>query len=459
MHSDNVDPRDDPRRWWILLAIGMGSLMTALDGSVVNTILPILRRTFNSDVATIEWVVTIYLLTISGLLLGFGRLGDMQGNKRVYLWGFALFVGGSVICGWAPALGVLIAARALQALGGAMLSANSPAILTRSFPPSQRGRALGLQATMTYLGLVAGPSLGGWLATAYGWRSVFFINVPVGLLALGLGLWSIPQDRMTSREERFDFAGAALFTVGLVLLLLGMNRGHDWGWGALSTLGILGAASLLLGAFVFVEARAPYPMLALDLFRSRIFSAATVSAVFNYVCVYGILFLMPFYLIEGRGLTSARAGALLMVQPLVMAVAAPFSGTLSDRFGSRLFATLGMGVLALSLFLCSSLGADSSFRLVGVTLALSGLGVAFFTTPNASALLGAAPSHRQGIASGVMATARNTGMALGVGLSGAVLNTVLRRASLFEAIDGAFLALVVVALAGAVTSASRGGRG
>ncbi len=172
----------------MLLCIGIGTFMSALDGSVVNTVLPVIRQALNSDVATVEWVVTVYLLVVSGLLLSVGRLGDIRGHKVLYVSGFVIFVLGSALSGFSPSDTFLVAARAFQALGASMLFANSPAILTANFPAAQRGQALGIQAAMTYLGLTAGPSLGGWLADAFSWRAVFFINIPVGLLALILSL-------------------------------------------------------------------------------------------------------------------------------------------------------------------------------------------------------------------------------------------------------------------------------
>ncbi|MCJ7706093.1 MAG: MFS transporter, partial [Anaerolineales bacterium] len=289
--SQPQQPSSSSRKWLILLAIGVGSFMSALDGSVINTILPVVSRAFGSDVATIEWVVTVYLLVVSGLLLSVGRLGDLRGHKPVYVSGFAVFVLGSALCGLAPNVAALIAWRALQALGAAMLFANAPAILTKNFPAVERGRALGLQATMTYLGLTAGPSIGGWLADQLGWRSVFYINVPVGLIAVWLSLRFIPRDPAPEHTERFDLAGAALFLLGLVTLLLGLNQGHAWGWTSLPIVGLLVAAGLLLAAFVVVEGRVPYPMLDLDLFRRRLFSASVASAVLNYICLYSIVFL------------------------------------------------------------------------------------------------------------------------------------------------------------------------
>jgi EmrB/QacA subfamily drug resistance transporter len=450
-------------KWWILLAIGVGSFMTALDGSVVNIILPVVSGAFKSDVATVEWVVTIYLLVVSGLLLSFGRLGDMRGHKRVYLSGFLVFVVSSALCGLAPSVDVLIAARALQALGGAMLLANAPAILTKNFPPTQRGQALGLQATMTYLGLTVGPSLGGWLTSQYGWRAVFYINIPVGLLALLLSLHFIPRDAAAEQTERFDVAGAITFMAGLVALLLGLNQGHAWGWTSPAILGLLAAAVMLLAVFVIIERRASSPMLDLNLFRVPLFSASTASAVSNYICLFTVLFLLPFYLIQVRGLNPAQAGLILTVQPVIMAIMAPLSGMLSDRMGARLLSTFGMLVMAGGLFLLAQVNIYSPLSYVALALATVGFGTGVFISPNTSALLGAAPLHRRGIASGIMATARNVGMVLGVGLAGAVFTTVQAQAqalgsatATYDGVRAGFLVAIGVALVGALTSAVRG---
>jgi EmrB/QacA subfamily drug resistance transporter len=450
------------RKWWVLIAIGVGTFMTALDGSVVNTVLPVVSRTFRTDVASVEWVVTVYLLVLSGLLLSFGRLGDMRGHKGVYVAGFALFVLGSALCGVAPSVPALVAFRGAQALGGAMLAANAPAILTGNFPASQRGQALGLQATMTYLGLTTGPSLGGWLTSQFGWRTVFYINVPVGLLAVALSLFLIPRDRPAEKTDRFDLAGASTFLGGLVALLLALNQGSDWGWASAPILALLSAAIVLSVAFVAIERRVRSPMLDLSLFGKRLFSASAASAVLNYICLYSIVFVMPFYLIVGRGLSPAQAGLLLTAQPIVMAVAAPLSGALSDRIGSRLLSTLGMLILAGGLLLLSRLGPDTPLPYVGLSLAIAGLGTGIFISPNTSALMGAAPRQRQGIASGILATARNVGMVFGVGLAGAIYITLLRAngaaglAAIPYAAGTALLAACVVALLGTLTSALRG---
>lgn len=446
-------------KWYVLLAVGIGTFMSALDGSVVNTILPVIRTSFQSQVATIEWVVVIYLLVVSGLLLTFGRLGDLRGHRSVYLLGYVIFTIGSALCGLAPTAGALVGFRGAQALGAAMLFSNSPAILTKSFPAEQRGQALGLQATMTYLGLTVGPSLGGWLAQAFSWRAVFYINVPVGILGLLLSWRFVPQDTHEVREERFDALGAFLFMAGLVALLLGLDQGQEWGWTSPRILGLMAGSIVLLALFVRQELHSPWPMLDLTLFRQPVFTASVISAVCNYIALYSVLFLLPFYLIQGRGLNPAQAGLLLTAQPLIMVFAAPISGTLSDKIGSRLPATLGMLIMAGGLLLLSRLNPNSPNTAIIAGLAVCGLGTGIFVSPNNSALMGSAPKNRQGIASGMLATARNMGMVLGIGMSGAILTTFMAGSSgqgVYAAIPVGFMLACGVTLLAALASATRG---
>jgi EmrB/QacA subfamily drug resistance transporter len=437
--------------------------MSALDTSVVNAVLPVISREFGTDVALIEWVVTIYLLVVSGLLLSFGRLGDLRGHRPVFLSGFIIFILSSTLCGLAPSAYALIGFRGLQALGATMLAANSPAILTKNFPAEQRGQALGLQATMTYLGLTVAPSLGGWLTDAFSWRMVFYINVPVGLLALFFSWRFIPLDAPSQQTERFDLTGALVFVSGLVTLLLGLNQGHAWGWGSPQILGLLFGSVLLLATFILIESRRDSPMLDLQLFKHPAFSASVASAVFNYICVFSILFLLPFYLLQGRHLTPSQAGLILTAQPIVMAIVAPISGTLSDRIGVQIPSVIGMAILGFGLFLLSRLDAQSPTLAVVLALTVAGFGTGTFISPNNSALMGSAPRHRQGIAAGVLATARSVGMVLGVGLAGAIFTTVLSHAqsggseaSLFLATRTSFLAATGVAGLGVITSMIRG---
>lgn len=444
------------QKWLVLIAIGMSTFMSALDTSVVNTVLPVINNSFGSEIATVEWVVIIYLLIVSGLLLSFGRLGDIRGHKPVFLTGFSIFIISSALCGWSPSIGALIAFRGLQALGAAMLAANSPAILTKNFPPSQRGQALGLQATMTYLGLTVAPSLGGWLTDLISWRAVFYINVPVGIFAFILAWMFIPQDRKSGAHESFDILGAIIILVGLITLLLALNQGYAWGWFSPQIIGLFLLSGVFLVSFVLVENRSQSPILDLSLFANRVFSAATISAVLNYIAVFSVLLLLPFYLLQGRGLNPSQAGLILTIQPIVMAIVAPISGGISDRIGTRIPTATGMLILSLGIFLMSRFSLNTPIYQVGIALGIAGFGTGTFISPNNSAIMGAAPRERQGIAAGILATSRSTGMVLGVGLAGAIFTTIMAQpvneGTIFTATSASLIAAAIFAGLGAITS-------
>jgi EmrB/QacA subfamily drug resistance transporter len=441
------------QKWWILASLGVGTFMAALDTSIVNAILPAIERHLHGTLDAVQWIIAIYLLVLSGLLLTFGRLGDLRGHRTVCLGGFVLFIIGSALCALSPNLIALIAARGFQAVGAAMILASSPAILTANFPAEQRGTALGLQATMTYLGLACGPSLGGWLSDAFGWQSVFFLNLPVGGIAVVACLFFIPKTPASSRGESFDLLGAGAFIAGLTAMLLALNQGHQWGWASAVTLLLLAAAAALMAVFAGIERRVRFPMLDLSLFRRTLFSAAVTSAVLNYACTATVTFLMPFYLMRHLGWTARHAGLLLTIQPLIMAVTAPISGTISDRLKHpRLPAVFGMAILTAGVAWLACLKADSTWVHAAAGLIAVGLGTGMFISPNNSVLMGSAPKNRQGIAAGVMATARNFGMMLGVGVSGAVVTTMELSHPFVEAIAASFSVAAFAALLGTVAT-------
>ena len=445
-------------KWWILIAVGTSTFMSALDGSVVNTILPVINRNLGSGIAAVEWVVITYLLVLSGLLLSFGRLGDLRGHKKIFIVGLVTFIVGSTLCGFSVSITTLVLFRGIQAVGAAMVQANSPAIITKNFPGSQRGQALGTVATMTYLGLTIGPFFGGWLTQQFSWRAVFFINIPIGLFVLWLSNHHIPVHKPSQPTRIFDFPGALTFTTGLVVLMLALNQGHSLGWSSPMIIALFLCSVLLFGTFVYIEQRSTSPMISLNLFKNRTFSASTLSAIFNYFCIYGILFLVPFYLIQGRNLSPAQAGLLLTMQPIIMAILAPISGTLSDRIGTRYLTVSGMLLLALGLVLLSGLDNQTTKFQITLALGVVGLGTGIFISPNTSALMGSAPKHRQGTAAGILATSRNLGMVLGVGLAGAIFTTVLSEFDETAAINLTlkinFIVTAGVALLGAIIAAT-----
>jgi EmrB/QacA subfamily drug resistance transporter len=444
------------QKWLVLVAIGTSTFMSALDTSVVNTVLPVINQAFHSTIAQVDWVVTIYLLIVSGLLLSFGRLGDMYGHKRIFLWGFGIFIMSSALCGMASTVYMLVLFRGFQAFGAAMLASNSPAILTSNFPASQRGQALGLQATMTYLGLTIAPSLGGWLTDLISWRSIFYINLPVGTLAFVLSWLFIPHEMDKRKNEKFDIPGAIFFLSGLVAMLLALNQAHVWGWGSLWIISLFTVAGISLAKFIQIERSREQPMLDLTLFKVRVFSTSVLSAILNYIAIFVILFLFPFYLIRGREFSPAEAGLILTVQPLIMAIIAPIAGTFSDRIGTKILCVLGLTILTAGLILMSRLGIDSSLTRIGFTLGIAGLGTGIFISPNNSALMGSAPGNRQGIAAGILATARSVGMVLGVGIAGAILASTLAQDSspngILQATQTSFLIAAGITAAAAIIS-------
>ncbi|MBN1959811.1 MAG: MFS transporter [Deltaproteobacteria bacterium] len=423
-----TEPASSPsNKWFVLFAIGVGTFMSALDSSIVNMLLPVLRQTFHTNVAAIEWVTTVYLFVVSGVLLTFGRLGDLRGHKKLYLTGFIGFMSSSALCGLALTLTWLICCRALQALSAAMLFANSPAILTKTFPATQRGKALGLQATMTYLGLTIGPSLGGMLAQHLSWRAVFYLNVPVGAVALYLGYRSIPDDNQKHESTHFDKVGASLFFIGLFSLLLALNQGHAWGWSSKIIISLLLSAVIILTIFLKYEYQHQAPMLDLSLFKNLTFSVSAFSANTIYIAMFMLIFLMPFYLIQDRSLNISHAGLIMTAQPATMMIVASIAGALSDRLGVRLISLIGLFVLACGFFWLTYLTSNTPLNHVALNLAICGLGIGLFGSPNNSRLMGAAPRNRQGIAAAILASSRNLGMVLGVATAGAVYTTILAK--------------------------------
>jgi EmrB/QacA subfamily drug resistance transporter len=448
------------RRAVVVAGLAVGIYLAALDISIVNAILPVVADTFGTDLPAIQWVATVYLLVQSVLLLAVGRLGDMWGHKKVYLLGLVVFVLSSAVCGLATSTPFLVAGRAIQAVGASMIFANLTAILTYVFPPEQRGRAVGIQATIVYVGLATGAPLGGWLTDLLGWQWVFFVNVPLGIVALLLGSRVAPSDTPAERREPFDLLGSTVYVLSLGLLLLGLNQGHAWGWTSTAIVGCLLLGAALLAGWVAIELRVPSPMIDLRLFGQRAFSAPMASALLCYASV-SATFLLPFALIQGRGLGPAQVGLILTWQPIVMAITASISGPLSDRIGSRTPATAGMLALSLGLFLLSRLDASTPLELIAAVQLVTGLGIGLLTSPNSSAVLGAVPAQRRGVANGVLGTARTLGMVLGIGVAGAIYTTTLGLSGdpgpdgILRASGMGLLVGSGVALLGAITSATR----
>jgi len=411
-------------RWLVVATVCVGAFLGQLDASIATLVLPTLEEVFHAQTASVEWVAIAYLLTLAALVVTFGRLADMTGRKLLYNAGFIVFILGSALCGLAPSLEMLIGFRVLQAVGAAMLQANSVAIITAAVPHGELGRAIGVQGAAQAVGLSIGPTVGGFLIGAFGWQWVFFIAVPFGILGAGMAWFILPQTARAGAPgavaERFDWWGAIVFSLAIALALLALTFGNAWGWTSLRLLGCVAATLVSLGVFVAIERRAPFPLVDFGLFANRVFSAGIVSGLLSYSVLFGALFLVPFFLQRVQNYSAERTGLLLTVIPLAIGVLAPISGIITDRVGSRFPTVLGMALAAAALVVLT-FDARAGIAIVLLILAVFGIGLGFFTPPNNSAIMGSAPPTRLGVAGGVLNMTRSLGTSLGVGATGAVL--------------------------------------
>ena len=422
-----TDPKTFPKtqNWLIFLMVAIGIFMATLDGSIVNIALPSIMADLGVPLATIQWVTMIYLLTVTSLLLSFGRLSDIRGRRMVYSLGLCLFSFGSFFCGIAPSAHWLIGARFFQGLGAAMTMACTPALIVDTFPETERGRAIGMMGAVVASGLTAGPVLGGLLIYYFSWRSIFYINVPIGLLtAAGVFFLLKGSKADITRQETFDWPGAVLLAILLGSLLMGITHAYDWGYFSLPTLSLIAISILAAACLIYVETRVKHPILSRSLFAIRLFSMPIIAAVILFVCLFALVFLMPFYLIHPGGYPVNVVGGIMACIFVSLFVVSPFSGALYDRIGSRLLCTLAMAIISCSLFSLSTIPANASFFSIIWRLSLAGIGTALFLPPNSAAAFSAVSPESRGVASATVAAARNLGMVLGVAIAGAIFNSV-----------------------------------
>lgn len=394
--------------------------MSALDVSIVNVAMPTLKDDFHTSMATIEWVAMAYMLTLTVLLPFFGRLADMLGRSKLYNTGFVIFTIGSIFCGMATSASFIIAARVLQAVGAGLLQANSVAIITQAFPGNERGRAIGIQGAVQAIAMAVGPFVGGILISAVGWRAVFYINVPIGIIGTLAGLLILPRNPVSAKKEKVDYLGTALFAAGLAALVLAFNNVEKLGWNSTTVIGYFVAAAVLLPLFIVVELKVESPLIDLKLFKNWTFTVGNLTGMLSYYVMFAVLFLMPFYFEKVLNYSPALAGSLLTPIPLAMAFVAPFAGHISDKHGSRLMTTGGMLVASASCFALLFLGAHSTLPIMISELVLLGIGMGMFTPPNNSAIMGSAPKEKLGLAGGILNMMRSLGLIFGVDISGLV---------------------------------------
>ncbi|HMK83539.1 MAG TPA: MFS transporter [Candidatus Bathyarchaeia archaeon] len=422
----------------VLLITTIGAFMSPFDGSVVTIAIPTIASSIKLGLEAAVWIQLAYLLVLTVFLINAGRLADLHGRKRFYTLGFIIFTVGSVFCALSMTDLQLIFFRALQGLGAAFISANSPAIVTDTFLRSERGKALGINTMAVYTGLTVGPVFGGVLVQNYGWRSIFFVNVPIGIVVVALTTLKLKENTPGERGTGFDLPGAVTLSLGLASTLVVLTLGGVFGWVSAPSILLAGLSVVMLFLFLRIErGLVRFPTLDLSLFtRNRLFAAANATAFLSYVAVTGVTLMMAIYLESIRALDPQTAGLFLIAQAVPMALLSPLCGWLSDQFGSRVMSTLGMGIVSVGLLLFSELNAVSSWLDIVLRLIVVGVGFGLFSSPNTSAVMGSVRQEKLGVAAGTLGTMRFMGQSIGLALLGAVMAAALPTQDLLAVFAG-----------------------
>ncbi len=410
-------------KWLILSTVLLGATMSALDVSIVNVAMPTLKNTFGVSMAVIEWIAMAYMLTLTIFLPLFGRLADMYGRSRLYNIGLLVFSAGSLLCGMSTTAGFMIVSRVIQAVGAGLLQANSIALITQAFPASERGKAIGIQGAVQAIAMAVGPFVGGILIATVGWRAIFYVNIPIGILGTIAALFILPRDSKAKEKQKIDYLGTAFFASGLGLIMLAFNEGVKLGWGSHTIMTYFVSGVVFLSLFVVTELKVEFPLIDLKLFKNATFLLGNLTGMMSYYVLFAIMFLMPFYLEKVMGYGVALTGALLTPLLLAMAVVAPFSGHISDKYGPRIMTTSGMLISALACMALMFMGVSVQLPLLVAVLALLGIGMGLFTPSNNSAIMGAAPRDKLGVAGGVLNMTRSLGLIFGINISGVLFTT------------------------------------
>ncbi|KLU62513.1 multidrug resistance protein Stp [Peptococcaceae bacterium CEB3] len=424
--SSQVLQQTPPRKKYILTSVAVGAFLSTFDGGVVNVGLPKMAAEFRVSISMIQWVPSVYLLTMSALLIIFGTLADMYGRKHIYNGGYAVVAVFSILCALTNNISLLILTRLLQGVGGAMIMANGLAIATENYPPEQRGKNIGTLASVAAIGSLAGPSLGGIVIGLWGWRWIFILNCLVAALGFTVSHFIIPADRGKGKAKEFDAWGSLYVIVGMVSFIYAISNLNDFGWSSPAILISLALFLLSILAVAIQERRAENPVLDFELFKVRIFWTSIIAALISFITMYSSTILIPFYYQKVLGYSPQAAGLFMIAFPLGMAVMAVFAGRLSDKIGYALLTTGGMVLNALALILLANVGLRTP--LVQVLLAVFGMGASLglFQAPNNSCIMGNVPKNKLGIATGISQLVKNLGMVLGITLSVAVFQYGMR---------------------------------
>ncbi len=426
---------------YVLLVASLASFLSSFMSSAVTIALPTIGREFHAGAVALGWITTAYLLAAAVSLLPLGRLADIHGRRRVFTLGIAGYTVSSFLCVIAPSTALLIALRVLQGVGGAMIFSTSAALVTSAYPLEERGRALGWNVAAVYTGLSFGPVLGGILTEHLGWRSLFLVNVPLGILILGVVLWKVKQEWAEFRGARFDRPGALIYGAGIIALMLGFTALPAL-HGLFLLLGGLGG----LGGFVVWELRNASPLFDLRLFRdNRTFAFSNLAALINYSATAAVAFLLSLYLQYNRVFNAETAGIILIAQPVLQTVFSPLAGRLSDRIQPRIVASVGMAMTVVSLAVFAFIRSQTPLALIIVNLAWLGLSFALFSSPNTNAIMSAVDRRFYGVAAGTVATMRTIGQMTSMGLAMLLLSVFIGNVTITPANAGRFLLTTRVA--------------
>jgi EmrB/QacA subfamily drug resistance transporter len=446
---------EDTRKWFTLAAVSFGLFMIMLDNTVVNVALPSIQRDLDADLSELQWIVTAYALTFASLLLVGGKVADAYGRRRIFVLGIVVFTVASLLCGLAESSEMLIAARALQGAGAALMNPATLSIIAATFPPAQRGAAIGIWAGVSALALAIGPLVGGLLTENLGWNWIFFVNVPVGILGIAASYLFIDESR-DETHERLDLPGLATSGIGLFALTYGLIEANTYGWTSTRILGSFLVAGVALVAFVQLERHQRAPMLQLDLFRNRTYTGANVVVLLVALAMFGVFFFVSLYMQNILGYSAVEAGAAFLPMTVLIILVAPVAGRRSDRAGSRGLMTAGMLLVALQLVLFSRLGDDASYWQLLPGFLVGGVGMAMTMTPSAAAATRAVPVDKAGVGSAVLNSARQVGGTMGIAVMGAIvaeqMGGVRSVDAFMDGFDTALLVAAGIALVGALVA-------
>ncbi len=412
---------EENKKWWTLGALCFALFMIMLDNTIVNVALPAIQRDLAISRSELEWTVAAYALTFASLLLTGGKLGDLVGRKKIFLVGVAIFTLSSLFCGLSSGATELIAARAVQGVGAALMMPATLSIISATFHARERGMAIGIWAGVSAMALAIGPLLGGAITEHISWNWIFYVNVPIGVAGILISFFVVPESRDTSHEQRLDLPGLLSSGIGLLALVYALIEGHSYGWSSGRILGLLAVAAVALTAFVLLEMHQRLPMLDVSLFRNGTFAGANLVAILVTLAMFGIFVFFPIYMQTFRGWSPIQAGAALLPWTLMIVILAPVAGKLSDRVGSRWLIAGGMTVVALCCLELSTVTLHSSFWHMLPGFLLGGIGMSFVMTPMSAAVMGSVSVDKAGIASGVLNTFRQVGVALGIAIMGAII--------------------------------------